>query len=94
MTQSFKVIREVLFDRMYLTGETYEGNPTEVAHLVANGVLEPIDGKAESASKNKVDKASKNKVDKAPVSEPEPTPEPEPAPEPTPEPEPEAGENG
>lgn len=53
MTEKYKVTRQVLFDRLYQAGDTYEGNPSEVAHLVANGVLEPASGKAEPALKNK-----------------------------------------
>lgn len=62
MIQKFKVTRQVLFDRLYQDGETYEGNASEVSHLVANGVLVPIKAKAEPAPKNKAEPALKNKA--------------------------------
>lgn len=51
MTQKFKVTRQVLFDRLYQAGEEYEGNVSEVQHLVDNGVLQPV--KAKPAPKPK-----------------------------------------
>lgn len=63
MTEKFKVTRQVLFDRTYQAGETYEGNPAEVAHLVANGVLEPVKAKAEAPAKNKAAPKLANKAD-------------------------------
>ena len=61
MIQKFKVTRQVLFDRLYLAGETYEGEAGELAHLVANGVLKPIGAKAEPAPKNKAEPSVLNK---------------------------------
>lgn len=61
MIQKYTVTRQVQFDRPYAAGDTYEGNAGEVAHLVANGVLKPIGGKAEPVLKNKADPASANK---------------------------------
>lgn len=61
MTEKFKVQRQVYFDRLYNEGETYEGSAAEVAHLVANGVLEPLKGKAEPAPKNKAEPKAENK---------------------------------
>ncbi len=62
MTENFKVTRQVLFDRTYHAGETYEGNPSEVAHLVAKGVLEPIKAKAAPVVKNKAEPKVQNKA--------------------------------
>ena len=60
MTEKYKVTRQVLFDRLYQAGETYEGNVSEVAHLVANGVL--VKAKAEPAPKNKAEPKFENKA--------------------------------
>lgn len=62
MTQAFKVTRQVLFDRLYQAGETYEGNASEVAHLVDKGVLIPIKGKAAPAAQNKAEPNLENKA--------------------------------
>ncbi len=62
MTEKYKVTRQVLFDRLYQAGETYEGNASEVAHLVANGVLEPIKAKAAPAAQNKAAPKTENKA--------------------------------
>lgn len=60
MTEKYKVTRQVLFDRLYQAGETYEGNASEVVHLVANGVL--VKAKAEPAPKNKAEPKVENKA--------------------------------
>lgn len=60
MTEKYKVTRQVLFDRLYQAGETYEGNASEVAHLVENGVL--LKAKAEPAPKNKAEPKAENKA--------------------------------
>lgn len=62
MIQKYEVTRQVLFDRLYHAGETYEGSASEVAHLVANGVLRPIRAKAEPASKNKAEPKPQNEA--------------------------------
>lgn len=62
MTEKYKVTRQVLFDRLYQAGEIYEGNATEVAHLVDNGVLIPIKGKAAPAVQNKAEPKAENKA--------------------------------
>lgn len=62
MIQKYKVTRQVLFDRLYQDGDTYEGNASEVAHLVENGVLKPIAAKAEPAPKNKAEPKVENKA--------------------------------
>lgn len=41
--QKYIVKREHLGDRDYLPGDEREANPSSVAHLVALGVLAPID---------------------------------------------------
>lgn len=61
MTEKFKVTRQVLFDRLYQEGETYEGDASEVEHLVASGVLVPSRAKAEQSVKNKAEPSVKNK---------------------------------
>jgi hypothetical protein len=35
----YKVMREHLGDKFYLTGEQREANPVDVKHLVAKGIL-------------------------------------------------------
>jgi hypothetical protein len=62
MTEKFKVTRQVQFDKPYVAGDTYEGNAAEVAHLVANGVLEPIKGKAASPAQSKAEPKVENKA--------------------------------
>ncbi|MFC0633287.1 hypothetical protein [Brevundimonas balnearis] len=62
MIQKFKVARQVLFDRLYLEGETYEGDDSEVRHLVAAGVLQPLAAKAAPAVKNKAEPKLQNKA--------------------------------
>ncbi|QBX38665.1 hypothetical protein E4M02_11120 [Brevundimonas sp. S30B] len=62
MTEKFKVTRQVLFDRLYQDGETYEGSASEVEHLVANGVLVPLKGKSEAPPKNKAAPKPENKA--------------------------------
>lgn len=62
MIQKYEVTRQVLFDRLYQAGDTYEGNASEVAHLVANGVLKPVRAKAEGAPKNKAEPKPQNKA--------------------------------
>jgi len=62
MIQKYEVTRQVLFDRLYHAGDTYEGNASEVAHLVANGVLKPIRSKADGAPKNKAEPKLQNKA--------------------------------
>lgn len=62
MIQKYEVTRQVLFDRLYQAGGTYEGNASEVAHLVANGVLKPARAKAEPAPKNKAEPKLQNKA--------------------------------
>lgn len=61
MIQKYEVMRQIQFDKPYAAGDTYEGNVAEVAHLVANGVLKPIKGKAEPAPKNKAEPQVENK---------------------------------
>lgn len=62
MTQKYEVKRQVLFDRTYHAGETYEGQAAEVAHLVANGVLKPMASKSEAAPGNKAAPKLQNKA--------------------------------
>lgn len=62
MTEKFKVTRQIQFDKPYVDGDIYEGNAAEVAHLVANGVLIPIKGKAAPAPQNKAEQKPENKA--------------------------------
>lgn len=62
MIKKYEVTRQVLFDRVYQAGETYEGNAAEVAHLVGNGVLKPITSKAGVAPSNKAAPKLENKA--------------------------------
>lgn len=59
----YLVKREHIGDRVYKPGDTRRAEPAEVAHLVANGVLEgTAKAKADAAPKNKAVKAPKNKA--------------------------------
>ena len=62
MTEQFKVTRQVHFDRLYRDGDIYTGEPSEVAHLVANGVLVPVKAKAEPEARNKAEPKVRNKA--------------------------------
>lgn len=62
MIQKFKVTRQILIDRLYQDGQTYEGPAGEVAHLVQSGVLKPLSAKAEPAPKNKAEPKVENKA--------------------------------
>ncbi|WP_312128100.1 hypothetical protein [Brevundimonas sp.] len=64
MTQKYRVARQVLFDRLYHEGETYEADPRTVAHLIERGVLEEPKAKAEAQPKNKAEPKPKNKADR------------------------------
>lgn len=61
---SFKVLRQHHGDQPYAEGDTREADPRDVAHLVANGVLEPIKAKAEKPVEDKSEPAMKNKAAK------------------------------
>lgn len=61
---SFKVLRQHHGDKPYSEGDTRDADERDVAHLVANGVLEPIKAKAERAVENKAEPAVKNKAAK------------------------------
>lgn len=61
---TFKVLRQHHGDQPYAEGDTREADPRDVAHLVANGVLEPIKAKAERPVENKAEPAMKNKAAK------------------------------
>lgn len=61
---SFKVLRQHHGDKPYAEGDAREADPRDVAHLVANGVLEPIKAKAEKPVENKSEPAMKNKAAK------------------------------
>ena len=58
----FKVLRQHHGDQPYAEGDTREANERDVAHLVENGVLEPVKAKAEPAFKNKAEPAAPNKA--------------------------------
>ncbi len=53
MSETFKVQRQHLGDKMYLPGDERTADRKEVAHLIAKGVLEPVKGKADAHAKNK-----------------------------------------
>lgn len=57
----FLVKRIHIGDKPYQVGDTREANPSEVAHLVQNGVLKPIKSKAKNVANNKAMKAPNNK---------------------------------
>lgn len=58
----FKVLRQHQGDQPYAEGDTREADERDVAHLVANGVLEPVKAKAEAPAKNKAEPAVQNKA--------------------------------
>lgn len=55
MSETFKVQRQHLGDKMYLPGDERTADRKEVAHLIAKGVLEPVKAKADVPAKNKAD---------------------------------------
>lgn len=61
MSETFKVQRQHLGDKMYLPGDERTADRKEVAHLVAKGVLEPIKAKADAPVRNKVEPKVQNK---------------------------------
>lgn len=61
---SFKVMRQHHGDKPYAEGDTREASEADVAHLVANGVLAPVEAKAEPAVQNKAEPAVRNKAAK------------------------------
>ena len=60
----YRVMRQHFGDRLYQDGEERDASEGDVAHLVANGVLEPIKAKAEPAVQNKAEPAVRNKAAK------------------------------
>lgn len=60
----YRVMRQHFGDRLYQAGDEREASEGDVAHLVANGVLEPIQVKAEPALANKAEPAIRNKAAK------------------------------
>lgn len=63
MSETFKVQRQHLGDKMYLPGDERTADRKEVAHLVAKGVLEPGKAKADAPAKNKAAPKPANKAD-------------------------------
>lgn len=59
MSKSYEVIRQHLGDKMYMPGDTREATPSDVQHLVQNGVLRET--KAERKVANKAEPALANK---------------------------------
>ena len=51
--QDFKVLREHYGDKPYVQGDTRTARADDVAHLVRNGVLAPVENKAEAVPENK-----------------------------------------
>ena len=60
----YRVMRQHFGDRLYQAGDEREASEGDVAHLVANGVLELIQVKAEPALANKAEPALRNKAAK------------------------------
>ncbi len=58
----FKVMRQHQGDKPYAEGDTRDAEERDVAHLIANGVLQPIRGKADPTVRNKADPAVQNKA--------------------------------
>lgn len=61
MSETFKVGRQHLGDKMYLPGDERTADRKEVAHLVEKGVLEPLKVKAAPQVKNKAAPKVQNK---------------------------------
>lgn len=61
---TYKVLRQHHGDQLYAAGDTREADERDVAHLVENGVLEPVKAKAEPAVQNKAEPAVRNKAAK------------------------------
>lgn len=61
---NFRVKRPHLGDKMYSVGQLRKADKNDVAHLVANGVLEPVGPKNKPAEKKAA--APKNKRAPAP----------------------------
>ncbi len=51
----FTVLRPHIGDRPYQKGDTREAIEADVAHLIRNGVLSPLDAKAEPPLLNKAE---------------------------------------
>lgn len=60
----FNTLRQHFGDRLYMPGDEREASEQDVAHLVAQGVLEPIRAKAAPPVENKAEPAVRNKADK------------------------------
>ena len=56
--------RQHFGDRLYMPGDEREAAPSDVAHLVANGVLRPARTKAEPEVANKAEPKLRNKAAK------------------------------
>ena len=61
---NYRVLRQHQGDQPYAEGDTREADERDVAHLVANGVLEPVKAKAVTPVKNKAEPAVRNKAAK------------------------------
>lgn len=61
---TFKVLRQHHGDKPYAQGDEREANESDVAHLVANGVLQPVKAKAAAPTENKAEPAVRNKAAK------------------------------
>ena len=60
----YDVLRRHIGDKLYEQGDEREAKESDVAHLVNNGVLRPVDAKSEAAPKNKAEMgAPSNKRD-------------------------------
>lgn len=60
----YRVLRQHQGDQPYAEGDTREADERDVAHLVANGVLEPVKAKAATPVENKAEPTVKNKAAK------------------------------
>jgi hypothetical protein len=62
--KTYSVVRQHLGDKMYMPGDKREAAPSDVAHLIAAGVLAEIpETKAEKSLQNKATKPVSNKAD-------------------------------
>lgn len=62
MSETFKVQRQHLGDKMYLPVDERTADRKEVAHLIDKGVLAPIKEKAAPQVKNKAEPKVQNKA--------------------------------
>lgn len=76
---TYKVLRRMEGDKLYEAGDTRELNKADAGHLVALGVLQPVDAEDEQpkglAPAPKAEHVPSNKMEAAPSNKAAPAPE-------------------